>query len=188
VVFVDAVHPAHQVRVVGCWAPEGKTIAISPTSGRDRLNIHGAIDLGAIDLATGQTQMIEVLTVDALSKIQFIEAILLAYLAMFLIYIYLDNARYHHAKLVKQWLACNGARIKLYFIPAYSPHLNPIERLWGAMHKNLTHNKSYGTLIEFQEKVMNFLKYDVPRQWEKLRDSVTDNFRVINPADFRVVR
>ncbi len=68
-VFVDAVHPAHQVRVVGCWAPEGKTIAISPTSGRDRLNIHGAIDLGAIDLETGQTQMIEVLIVDALITI-----------------------------------------------------------------------------------------------------------------------
>jgi hypothetical protein len=82
---------------------------------------------------------------------------------MSLIHIYLDNARYHHAKLVKQWLACNGARIKLHFMAAYSPHLNPIERLRGAMHKNLTHNKSYGTLIEFQEKVMNFLKYDVPR-------------------------
>jgi hypothetical protein len=28
---------------------------------------------------------------------------------------------------------------------AYCPHLNPIERLWGVMHKHVTHNKSYAT-------------------------------------------
>ena len=35
VVFVDAVHPTHQVRLVGCWAPEDEKIAIAPSSGRD---------------------------------------------------------------------------------------------------------------------------------------------------------
>jgi transposase len=50
---------------------------------------------------------------------------------MRLIHIFLDNARYHHAKLVQAWLAQPGRRIKLHFIPAYCPHLNPIERLWG---------------------------------------------------------
>jgi hypothetical protein len=32
--------------------------------------------------------------------------------------IYLDNARYHHAKLVQAWLAQPGRRIKLHFVPA----------------------------------------------------------------------
>jgi transposase len=45
--------------------------------------------------------------------------------------LFLDNARYHHAKLVQEWLAQPGRRIKLHFIPTYCPHLNPIERLWG---------------------------------------------------------
>jgi hypothetical protein len=36
--------------------------------------------------------------------------------------IFLDNARYHHAKLVRQWLARPGCRIKLHFIPSYCPH------------------------------------------------------------------
>jgi transposase len=30
-------------------------------------------------------------------------------------------------------------------VPAYCPHLNPIERLWGLMHKNVTHNRCYAT-------------------------------------------
>ena len=52
------------------------------------------------------------------------------------LHVFLDNARYHHAKLVQQWLARLGWRIKLHFIPSYCPHLNPIERLWGLMHRN----------------------------------------------------
>jgi hypothetical protein len=40
VVFIDAVHPTHQVRPAGCWARKGVAIAVE--TGRDRPNIHGA--------------------------------------------------------------------------------------------------------------------------------------------------
>jgi len=45
VLFGDAVHPLHAVRPMGCWAPAGSKLAVPQTSGRDRLNVHGAIDL-----------------------------------------------------------------------------------------------------------------------------------------------
>jgi hypothetical protein len=45
VVFADAVHPTHAVRPVGCWGPKDVPVAVEQSSGRDRLNIHGAIDL-----------------------------------------------------------------------------------------------------------------------------------------------
>jgi hypothetical protein len=32
-----------------------------------------------------------------------------------------------------------------------------------------------------------FLREEVPRDWAEFCDSVTDNFRVINPKDFRVL-
>jgi transposase len=126
VIFADAVHPTHAVRPVGCWAPKQVPVAVQQSSGRDRLNIHGAIDL-----ETGQTIMKDVLTVDALSTILLLMAIEVMYPGMRLIHVFLDNARYHHAKLVQAWLAQPDRRIKLHFIPAYCPHLNPIERLWG---------------------------------------------------------
>ena len=40
-----------------------------------------------------------------------------------------DNHSTHHAKLVKQWADQNRDRIELFFLPAYSPHLNPDEYL-----------------------------------------------------------
>ncbi|MGH6800310.1 MAG: transposase [Methylocella sp.] len=39
------------------------------------------------------------------------------------IHVFLDNARYHHADMVKEWLARPDCRIKLHFIPSYGPHL-----------------------------------------------------------------
>jgi len=182
VLFMDAVHPTHAARPVGCWAPAKENLAIEQTSGRQRLNIHGALDL-----ETGKTAMIDVETVDAASTIRLLEAIEAMYPLLVMIHVFLDNARYHHAKLVQEWLAQPGRRVTLHFIPAYCPHLNPIERLWGLMHKHLTHNKTYPTYREFAEATLTFLRERVPQNWLEFCDSVSDNFRVINPKDFRVL-
>ena len=182
VLFADAVHPTDAARPVGCWAPSQEKLAIEQTSGRQRINIHGAIDL-----ETGQTRMIEALTIDAASTIRLLQSIEALYPMLALIHVFLDNARYHHAKLVQEWLALPGRRIKLHFIPTYCPHLNPIERLWGLMHRNVTHNKCYATCAQFADATLSFLREKVPGNWADLCDSVTDNFRIINPKDFRVM-
>jgi transposase len=75
----------------------------------------------------------------------------------------------------------------LHFIPTDCPHLNPIERLWGVMHRHVTQNKCYATCTQFADATLGFLREKVPRNWANLCDSVTDNFRIINPKDFRVM-
>jgi len=70
VVFVDAVHPTHQVHAAGCWAPKGIAIAVEQTTGRQSLNIHGVINL-----ETGHTQMLEVAKVNAKSLIALLKAV-----------------------------------------------------------------------------------------------------------------
>ena len=183
VVFADAVHPTHEVRPAGCWTPKDQKVVVEQTSGRQRLNIHGAIDL-----ETGRTRMIEVTTVDALSTIALLMAIAYMYPSKRLIHVFLDNARYHHAQLVQEWLARPGCPIKVHYIPSYCPHLDPIERLWGLMHKHVTHNRCYATYNDFCNCVLHFLREEVPKNWAAFCDSVTDNFRVINPAKFRVLK
>ena len=183
VVFADAVHPTHEVRPAGCWAPKDQKVVLEQTSGRQRLNIHGAIDL-----ETGKTRMIEVTTVDAQSTIALLIAIAFMYPSKRLIHVFLDNAKYHHAQIVQQWLARPGCRIKLHYIPSYCPHLDPIERLWGLMHRNVTHNRCYPTYNDFCDSVLRFLREEVPKNWAVFCDSVSDNFRVINPANFRVLK
>ncbi|MDB5271612.1 MAG: ISXo7 transposase [Hymenobacter sp.] len=41
----------------------------------------------------------------------------------------LDNLRVHHSQPVKAWVAERGDRIDLFYLPSYSPELNPRERL-----------------------------------------------------------
>jgi transposase len=183
VMFVDAVHPTHEARPAGCWAPKDTKVAIAQTSGRDRLNIHGAIDL-----ETGKTKMLEVLTVNAASTIALLTAIMIMFPLKKWIHVFLDNAKYHHAQMVQEWLARPGCRIKLHFIPTYCPHLDPIERLWGLMHKHITHNRCYAKFNDFCNAVLGFLREEVPKNWRTYCDSVSDNFRIINPADFRVLK
>ena len=65
VMFADAVHPTHAVRAVGCWAPKDMPVAITQSSGRERLNIRGAIDL-----ETGNTRMLDVLVVETVTMIE----------------------------------------------------------------------------------------------------------------------
>jgi transposase len=182
VLFADAVHPTHAVRPVGCWAPKGTPLAVPQTSGRQRLNIHGAIDL-----ETGKTRMIEAATVNAVSTIMLLIARESMYPGKRLIHLFVDNARNHHAKLVQAWLARPGCRIKLHFIPAYCPHLDPIEQLWGLMHKHVTHNRCHATFADFKAAILTFLREEVPRKWDTYCDQVTENFRIISPKDFRVL-
>ena len=182
VVFVDAVHPTHQVRPAGCWARRDVAIAVEQTTGRDRLNIHGGIDL-----ETGQTQILAVEKVNAPGFIKLLGEIERTHTAMRLVHVFVDNASYHKADIVKTWLAAAGRKIRLHFLPPYCPHLDPIERLWALMHENVTHNRDYPTFNEFRLEVLTFLRQTVPNNWMRFRDQITDNFRVIHRHDFRVI-
>jgi len=45
------------------------------------------------------------------------------------VFLILDNLRVHHSKPVKTWAAERQDKIELFYLPSYSPELNPEERL-----------------------------------------------------------
>ena len=58
----------------------------------------------------------------------------------------LDNARYHHAVLLKPLLRNYRAVLTLLFRPPYSPQLAPVERVWKLARRLATHNQFFATL------------------------------------------
>jgi len=182
VIFSDAVHPTFASKAVGCWVAKGEKLALEQTSGRKRLNLHGGLDL-----ETGKTMIHEAETINALSTIKLFEKLEAAYPKTRHIHLFVDNAAYHHARIVKEWLEDPKRRIKLHFIPVSCPHLNPIERLWGVMHKHVIHNQCHASFQDFANKILTFLRNTVPKNWNTFSDQITDNFRVINPINFRVL-
>src|SRR6202161_2025944 len=79
----------HAARPVGCWAPKEQKLAIEQTSGRERIHIHGAIDL-----ESGQTRMVEGESIDAEATIGLLKALEALYPFMVCIHVFLDNASY----------------------------------------------------------------------------------------------
>ncbi len=57
--------------------------------------------------------------------------------------IIIDNARYHHAKLILPWLEKHKDQLFLDYFSPYSPELNPIERLWKLLKKLRLHNRYF---------------------------------------------
>jgi hypothetical protein len=57
-----------------------------------------------------------------------------------------DNARYHHAKMHKDWRDERQPGFQLDFLPPYSPDLNPIERVWKLTRRLCLHDQYFPML------------------------------------------
>jgi len=60
--------------------------------------------------------------------------------------ILLDNAKYHHAAVLRPFLRHHRDKLGLEFLPAYSPELNPIERVWKLTRRLSTHDTYFEKL------------------------------------------
>jgi transposase len=182
VYFGDAVHPDHQVRPAHGWFYKDDCPTVSANSGRKRVNIHGALCLENFD-----APFVEVEKVNANSTIALFERIEARNKDKRVIHVILDNAKYHHAEKVRKWLSRPDCKIKIIWLPAYAPHLNSIERLWGVMHKHVTHNRFHKAYKDFAEAILYFLRETIPKEWKTFRDTVTDNFRIISATDCKII-
>ena len=101
--------------------------------------------------------------------------------------VFFDNARYNHAKILPPWVDTPERQIKLHFLPPYALHLNPIERLWGVMHKWVTRNRYYATFDQFNEAILRVFRKTLPDKWCAFTEAVTDNFRIISIVEYKVI-
>src|SRR3954452_11841388 len=151
--FVDACHPVWGVDLLySCWLLVGQRLYVGVGNGRKRLNILGAYspdDHDYVDLR---------LTKENITGEQFIkllEALRAKHPETAKFILYLDNARYYSKPCVKEWLA-NHREFRLVPLPAYSPNLNLIERLWKFLRKKAL-NRWLKTFEEMQAAVAGVL-------------------------------
>lgn len=72
------------------------------------------------------------------------------------IVVVMDNARYQRCALVEEKARKLG--IQIVFLPAYSPNLNLIERLWKFVKKKALYNQYYAKYQQFHEAISNCLE------------------------------
>jgi transposase len=87
---------------------------------------------GAIDLATGRCCYQVCCKAVSASFTVFLEQLLAAYPAAPMVAVICDNVIIHRSKLVQRWLAVHP-RLRVLHGARYSPHDNPVERIWAAL-------------------------------------------------------
>ena len=74
------------------------------------------------------------------------------------VYLIVDGHPSHRAKAVKNYVASTGGKLELFYLPGYSPELNPDEWVW----KNVKHDRVGRTSVtgpdDFKTKVIGALR------------------------------
>lgn len=146
--FVDAAHfvLGAFMSVVWCFA----RVWIRAPSGRQRFNVLGALNAVTKEVVTvvNADYINSTCVCDLLEK--------LATLCSLPITVVLDNARYQRCALVQA--KAEELKIELLFLPAYSPNLNLIERLWKFVKKQCLYAKYYPDFSSFTTAIELCLK------------------------------
>lgn len=104
------------------YAPKGQTPTIRITAKRDSINMISAItNQGKVRFRFFEGSMNADILIDFLMR--------LLRDAKHKVFVILDNLRVHHCKPVKEWLEEHKHMIEVFYLPAYSPELNPDEYL-----------------------------------------------------------
>jgi transposase len=173
ILFLDGVHPTHNTQKTRCWIKRGINKEVKTNTGRDRLNIQGALDVANLDLTSGIFKAL-----NAQTTIQFFDQIQTKYHNLTSIFCIVDNARYYKNKDVTSYLNQPGCRIKLTFLPPYSPNLNFIERLWKYLHQKIIGTKFRQKFKQFQEDILYFLTH-IQEYQSDLKPFIGTKFRLL---------
>lgn len=156
--FEDECHFKLTLTIIRAWFLSGSQPEIKSPVDRFKVSIFGAVGMN------GQLITLENETFDATTFQLFLEKLLLKAETgrkkdgkKKKILLVLDNARYHHAKILQPWLNKVSDWLELFFLPPYSPDLNPIEILWKKTRRHVTHNRFFSSLQE--------LWYDLKLYW-----------------------
>jgi transposase len=179
--YVDACHPVWGLDLVYCcWLLVGQRLLVGMGSGRKRLNILGAYcpdDHEYLDYR---------LTRDNINGEQFVNFLRLLrsmhpQTERFILYV--DGARYYKSPVVKEWLK-RHPEFHLSRIPAYSPNVNLIERMWKFMRAKAL-CRWHKTFEDMQAAVSEVLDHLEDYRGE-LQTLMTEKFHIIDKQDIPV--
>lgn len=172
--YLDGVHPQHNTQLAYGWIKKGQDKVVKSNSGRQRININGALNVDTLEVIIRTDD-----TINAQSTLKLFETLEQKHPQADTIFMTLDNARYYKNGIITEYL--KTSKIKLLFLPAYSPNLNLIERLWKFMRRTILYNQYYEKFADFKQAVMQFFE-NINQYDHKLATLLTRNFQIINAA------
>jgi len=176
--FIDAVHPEHQSQAVCGWIKKGVQKTLQTSGKQLRLHFAGALCLTGMKIFAEEYK-----TVDADAMLDFFKKLEEQTKAR-VIHVILDNARSNKNKKLEEFLT--SSKIKVHYLPPYSPNLNPIERLWKILRENTVYNRYYETSVTFFQAIRGFFLEEIPKLTDVLKCRINDKFQVVDLNPIRL--
>lgn len=180
VLFMDSARPSYNSMPSYGWIPTGRRVELSSAPDRRSVIINGAINA-----ETHEAIVMECEQLDAKTAIRLLEKIESHYPEADTIQIITDNAGYYRAKEIKEYL--KTSRIRIEYLPPYSPNLNLIERLWKFMRKQVLYNRYYPTFLAFRRELLTFFERLSEELADSLHSLMTLNFNLFSAKEDRVM-
>jgi transposase len=179
VFFVDAAHFVLSAFLGWLWS--ATRLFVRAPSGRQRFNV-----LGALNAVTQEIHTVTNTTyITALEVCQLLTQLATQATAGIPVTVVLDNARYQRCHLVTAHAAQVG--LELLFLPAYSPNLNLIERLWKFVKKQCLYSRYYEKFAPFQAAITSCLETASTRHKKELKSLLTLNFQTFDEVQIMPV-
>jgi len=176
VFFIDAAHFVWGAFLGYLWF--WSRLFISAPSGRKRFNVLGAISARTQQLVTVTNN--SYINADSVCKLLMAIAELGFQVPVTLV---LDNAKYQHAHVVKE--LAEQLKIELLYLPAYSPNLNLIERLWKFVKKKCLYSRYYENFDLFSGAIRQCLsKVGTDEYRVELQTLLTLKFQTFKDVPF----
>lgn len=133
------------------WAPRGQTPIVSTTGARFGLNIISAVSpQGHFRFMCVDGRVNAGVFIDFLKR--------LIHNAPRKVFLIVDGHPTHKAKKVKAYVASVADRLELFFLPPYSPELNPDELVWNDLKNNSVGRKVITSTQQLKSEVLSFLR------------------------------
>ena len=134
------------------WAIKGKTPTVSSTGARFGLNLISAVS------AQGEFRFMTVRgRIGAAKFIEFIKRLIHGVDRM--VFLIVDGHRAHKAKMVSRFVDSVKDRFRLFYLPPYSPELNPDERVWNDLKNNAIGKQVITTPKKLYSAVVSHLRF-----------------------------
>jgi len=133
------------------YAPRGRTPVVRPC--------HKRTNLGVISAVTNQGKLRWMVLHKAISA-----PVLIRFLGRLIgdadckVFLILDRLRVHRSQAVRDWLAQHTSQIEVFYLPAYSPELNPDEGINGDLKQAVPRKPPVRSRPELQRNGLNHMR------------------------------
>jgi transposase len=134
------------------WGKRGQTPVVSSTGSRFGLNL-----ISAVNRQGGFRFMCVDGRVNASEFIKFLERLL--FNTEHPVFLIVDGHPAHKAKKVQKFVESVSSRLELYFLPPYSPELNPDELVWNDLKNNGVGRQVITGPDQLKSSVISFLRF-----------------------------